>query len=59
MLENSHSKWHELMQQAEKWACKPSPPDPRDYSLSRLTAPVATPPSVRMDNLFKIRDQKT
>lgn len=60
MLENNLTKWHKVMEVAEKenWPCKPSPPDERDFPLSRITRPVSLPPSVRLDGLIsKIRFQ--
>lgn len=43
----------------ENWGCIPSPKDERDFSLAKIMKPVAVPPAVRMDNLFRIRDQGT
>lgn len=53
MLEQSHSRWQKLMERAKKenWGMLPSPPDERDWPLSRIVAPVALPRSVRLDHL--------
>jgi|CZCB01.1.fsa_nt_gi hypothetical protein len=62
MLENSLTKWHKVMAAAEKgnWPCLPSPPDERDFPLSRIARPVTLPSSVRLDNLVtRIRNQGT
>ncbi len=60
MRENDFTKWHQIMSIADKenWACKPSPPDERDFPLSFIAEPLTLPSSVRLDSLFtKIRDQ--
>lgn len=53
MMEQNHSKWQNLMERAKKenWGMLPSPPDDRDWPLSKIAMPVALPPSVRMDHL--------
>lgn len=64
MLENEHTRWHEAMSTGEqgnwwqKWGYLPSPPDPRDYPLSRIAEPARLPKAVRMDGLVvKVLDQ--
>ncbi len=60
MFEQNQSKWLELMERARKenWPCLPSPPDERDWPLSRIAMPVALPKSVRLDSLvYRIKDQ--
>ena len=60
MLESQHIKWLELMNRAktEGWTCLPSPPDERDWPLSRMAEPVTVPASVRLDGLVtRIMDQ--
>ena len=60
MLENSLTKRHKVMAEAEKgnWPCLPSPPDERDFPLSRIAKPASLPPSVRLDSLIsKVRSQ--
>ena len=60
MMEQSHSRWQKLMERAkrENWGMLPSPPDERDWPLSRIVAPVALPRSVRLDHLvYQIKDQ--
>jgi len=60
MMEQSHSKWLEMMEKAKKenWGMLPSPPDERDWPLSRIAMPIALPRSVRLDHLVhRIKDQ--
>lgn len=60
MFEHKHSKWQQLMEKAraEKWPCLPSPPDERDWPLSRITLPIRLPPAVRLDYLVpRVPDQ--
>ncbi len=59
-MERRHTKWQEIMDSAKRdgWACLPSPPDPRDFPLSRIAEPVTVPTSVRLDHLVpRILDQ--
>ncbi len=60
MMEQSYSRWQKLMERAkrENWGMLPSPPDERDWPLSRIAVPVALPRSVRLDSLiYRIKDQ--
>ena len=60
MMEQSYSRWQKLMERAkrENWGMLPSPPDERDWPLSRIAMPVALPRSVRLDSLvYRIKDQ--
>jgi hypothetical protein len=60
MLENTFSQWHKIISIAadKNWPCLPSPPDERDFPLSRIAKPVTFPPSVRLDSLVtRIRNQ--
>jgi len=60
MMEQSYSRWQKLMERAkrENWGMLPSPPDERDWPLSRIVAPVALPRSVRLDHLVpRIKNQ--
>ena len=64
MLENQHTRWHEAMSVGEqenwwqKWGYLPSPPDPRDYPLSKIAEPGPLPKAVRMDGfVVKVLNQ--
>ena len=60
MQERQLTNWQEIMARArrENWSCLPSPPDPRDYPLSRIAEPVELPPAVRLDHLLpRVPDQ--
>ena len=53
MNESKHTQWLRVMERAiaENWPMLPSPPDERDWPLSRIAEPVAIPASVRLDHL--------
>ena len=53
MNESKHTQWLRIMERAiaENWPMLPSPPDERDWPLSRIAEPVAIPASVRLDHL--------
>lgn len=53
VVEKRNTRWQKAMERGrkDKWACLPSPPDPRDFPLSRIAEPVAVPASVRLDHL--------
>ena len=53
MRESQHTQWMDLMERArrENWPLLPSPPDERDWPLSRLLEQTSVPPVVRYDHL--------
>ena len=61
MNESKHTQWLRMMERAiaENWPMLPSPPDERDWPLSRIAQPVTRPAAVRLDYLVPfVMDQK-